>query len=75
MILARKIKIEVKHKMQQQWYIARLGPPTSMEKASMEKQGVLCDGNDEGGVAVTPHFPVVQILRLWKEQSIRFHTF
>ena len=46
--------------------LARLGPPTSMEKASMEKQGVLCDGNDEVGVAVAPHFPVVQQLTLWK---------
>jgi IS605 OrfB family transposase len=50
----------------QRWYIARLGPPTSTEKASMEKQDVLCDGNDEVGVAVAPHFPVVQQLRLWK---------
>ena len=47
-------------------YLARLGPPTSMEKASMEKQGVLYNGNDEVGIAVIPHFPVVQQLRLWK---------
>jgi putative transposase len=46
--------------------LARLGPPTSMEKASMEKQGVLCDGNDEVGITVIPHFPVVQQLRLWE---------
>jgi len=48
------------------WYIARLGPPTSMEKASMEKQGVLCDVNSEVGIAVMPHLPVVQQLTLWK---------
>ena len=41
-------------------YLARLGP-----HASMEKCGVLSDGNDEVGVAVMPHFPVVQQLRLW----------
>jgi hypothetical protein len=41
----------------------------------MEKQGVLCDGNDEVDIAVMSHFPVVQQLRLWKENpyiSIRF---
>jgi len=32
------------------WYIARLGPHTSMAKC-----GVLYDGNDEVGVAVAPH--------------------
>jgi putative transposase len=47
-------------------YLARLGPPTSMEKASMEKHGVLHDGNDDVGIAVIPHFPIVQQLRLWK---------
>ena len=46
--------------------LARLGPPTSMEKASMEKQGVLHDGNSEVGIAVMPHLPVVQQLTLWK---------
>jgi putative transposase len=43
------------------WYIARLGPPTSMEK-----QGVLHNVNSEVGIAVMPRFPVVQQLRLWK---------
>ena len=47
------------------WYIARLRATTSMEKASMEKHGVLCDGNDEGDIAVMSHFPVMQQLRLW----------
>jgi putative transposase len=47
-------------------YLARLGPSTSMEKASMKMQDVLCDGNDVVGIAVIPHFPIVQILRLWK---------
>ena len=46
-------------------YLARLWATTSMEKASMEKYGVLCDGNDDVGIAVIPHFPIVQQLRLW----------
>jgi putative transposase len=48
------------------WYTARLGPPTSMEKASMEKQGVLQDIQHEVGVAVMPHVSELQQLRLWK---------
>jgi hypothetical protein len=43
-----------------QWYFARLGP-----HASMEKCGVLHNGNDEVGIAVMPHFSVVQQLKLW----------
>src|SRR5436190_1959508 len=42
------------------WYIARLGP-----HAPVSECGVLHDGNDEGGVAVIPHFPIVQQLTLW----------
>ena len=57
------------------WYIARLRATTSMEKASMEKHGVLCDGNDDVDIAVMSHFPIIQQLRLWEEKSIRFHTF
>ena len=56
-------------------YIARLGPSTSMEKASMEKQDVLCDGNDDVGIAFIPHFPVLQQINLWKELSTHFHRF
>ena len=59
----------------QNWYIARLRATTSMEKASMEKHGVLCDGNDDVDIAVMSHFPIIQQLRLWEEKSIRFHTF
>jgi len=42
------------------WYIARLGP-----HAPTVECGVLHDGNDEVGIPVIPHFPVVQQLTLW----------
>ena len=42
------------------WYIARRGPHTPTAEC-----GVLYNGNDEVGVAVTSHFPVAQQLTLW----------
>jgi putative transposase len=36
------------------------GPHTPVSEC-----GVLCGGNDEVGIAVIPHFPVVQQLTLW----------
>jgi putative transposase len=59
-------------------YLVPFGPPISMtkpcpawaihfdEKASMEKQGVLCDVEHEGGIPFMPHVSEIQQLRLWK---------